>query len=48
MRNEVVAIRKKHTAVHANVVATVHLVVAIGGGAPDALLLAVWPLGAVD
>lgn len=48
MRNEVVAIRKEHTAVHANVVATIHLVVAIGRGTHDALLLAIWPLGAMD
>lgn len=48
MGDEVVAICKEHAAVNANMVAAIHLVITIGRGTPNALLLAIWPLGAMD
>ena len=46
--NEVMAVSKKHATVNANVVASVHLIIAISRGASDTLWLSVRPLGAVD
>lgn len=46
--DQVVAVGKKHATVDTDVVASVHLVVAVSRAAYDTLLLAVRPLRAVD
>ena len=48
MSDQVVAVGKKHSTIHANVIATIHLVIAIGGGAHVWLGLAFCILGPMD
>ena len=46
--DQVVTVRKKHSAVHANVIASIHLVIAVGRGSHNSLGLPFCSLGPMD